>query len=107
MPNYFNAFNVFECRRNILDGLDVSYEKACMATERNVYFTKMLDSLLSNNERYGTPLSSKNIQDTVIIVMEEEEGKEEKYAKNNVNNVTMDNFFNPFSLSMNKRKMQT
>ena len=27
VSNYFNAFNVFECGRNILDRLDVSYER--------------------------------------------------------------------------------
>ena len=32
---------------------------------------------------------------------------EEKDAKCNVNNVNMDNFFSPLSLSMHKRKMQT
>ena len=34
VPNYFNAFNVFECGRNILDRLDVSYERACIATPK-------------------------------------------------------------------------
>ena len=32
--NYFNAFKVFKCGRNVLDRLDVSYEKECMATAR-------------------------------------------------------------------------
>ena len=31
VPRYFN---VFECERNILDILDVSYERACIATAR-------------------------------------------------------------------------
>ena len=33
VPSYFN---VFECGRNILDRLDVSYERVCMATAREV-----------------------------------------------------------------------
>ena len=38
VPNYSNAFNVFKCRRNVLDRLDVSYERACMATPGdNIY----------------------------------------------------------------------
>ena len=34
VPNYFNAFNVFECGRNILDRLDISCERACIATPK-------------------------------------------------------------------------
>ena len=43
VPNYFNAFNVFECGRKILDRLDVSYERACMATPKEEYFGEMLE----------------------------------------------------------------
>ena len=58
MPNYFNAFNIFKCGRNILDRLDVSYEKAYMATPREEYFTEMLDHLNKYNERHGKQFSS-------------------------------------------------
>ena len=34
VPSYFSAFNVFECGRNILDRLNVSYEIACMENAR-------------------------------------------------------------------------
>ena len=34
LPSYFNAFNVFKCGRKLLDILDVSYERACMAPVR-------------------------------------------------------------------------
>ena len=47
-----------------------------MDTEREVYFTKMLNSLIDDNERHGTPLSCKKLQEAVIRVMagtEEEE----------------------------------
>ena len=52
-----------------------------MSTEREVYFKKMLDSLLDGNGRHGTPFSRKKLQETVSRVMED-----------NVNNVTIDNF---------------
>ena len=100
MPNYFNSFNVFECGRKILDRLDVSYEIACMATAREKYFTKMLDSLHDDNHCHGTPLSSKKLQDEVIKVMEEEE----KDAKRNVKNVTMDTFFQSLFTINTQRK---
>ena len=45
VPNYCNGFNVFKCVRKLLDGLDVSYERACMATPKEEYFTEMLDNL--------------------------------------------------------------
>ena len=66
----------------------------------------MLDSLLDNNYRHGTPLSSKNLQEAVSRVMTYTE-KEEKYAKCNANNVNMDTFFSHLPQSMHKVKMQT
>ena len=100
VPNYFNAFNLLECGRKLLDRIDVSYERACMATPREEYFTKMLDYLLKHNHRHGTPLSSKNLQEEVIRVMEEEE----KYAKHNVNNVTTDTLFrSPVNINAQKK----
>ena len=49
----------------------------------------MLDSLIEHNCCHGTPMSNKNLRETVIRVMEDEE----KYAERNVNNVTTDTFF--------------
>ena len=89
MTNYVNAFNVLECGRKLLDRLDVSYERVCMATPREAFFTEMWNSLLRNNHLRGTPLSSKNLQEAVRRVMEEEQ----KYAERNVNNVTTDTLF--------------
>ena len=62
-----------------------------MATAREDYYTKMLDFLLDHNDRHVTPLSSKNILETFIRVIAETE-EEEKDAKCNVNNITMDTF---------------
>ena len=71
VPNYFNAFNVFKCRRNILDRIDVSCEKAYMATPEEEYFLVVLDHLNELNRRHDRPLSSKKLQQTVIRVVEE------------------------------------
>ena len=51
----------------------------------------MFDSILDNNERHGTPSSSKKLQEAVSRVTEEEE----KYSECDVNNVTMDTLFQP------------
>ena len=103
MPKYFNAFNVLKCGIKLLDRLDMSYERACMVTERKVYFTNMLESILDYNTRHDTPLSSKNIPEEVIRFMSGTE-EEEKDAKHNVNNVTMDNLFqSPITISAQKK----
>ena len=73
VPNYFNVFNLFECGRNILDRLDVSYERAYMATQKEKYFSEMLDYLNNYNEQHGDQFSSEKLQDAVIRVIEEEE----------------------------------
>ena len=48
---------------------------------KKVYLTKMLDSLLDDNEHHGTPFSREKLQEAISRVMEY-----------NVNNVTMDTF---------------
>ena len=63
----------------------MSYKRACMPTEREVYFTKILGSLVKNNECHGTPMSSKNLQEAVRRVMA---GTEEE-EKMNVTSITL------------------
>ena len=70
VPMYFN---VFECGKNLLNRLDVSYERACMATPRDEYYTKMLETLIYHNDRHNAPLSSENLWQAVRIVMVETE----------------------------------
>ena len=70
MQNLFNAFNIFECRRKLLDRLDVSYERAYMANPKEEYFKEMLDQLNEYNELHGKQLSSKKHQVAVLRVME-------------------------------------
>ena len=60
-----------------------------MAIAREVYYEKMLNYLLKNNDRHGTPFSIKKLQEVVSRFTEEEE----KYAERKVNNATMDTLF--------------
>ena len=62
----------------------------------------MLDSLLGYNDRPGTLLSSKNLQESVSRVMAETE-EEEKYFERDVNNITMDTLFHS-PVTINKQK---
>ena len=98
VPN-FNVSNVFECGRN---NPDVSCERACMATEDNEYFTDILDTLNKYQDRHGQRLSSKNIKEAVLRVMEEEEEE----IKCNINNITCDTSFQSHVCEMYKRNIQ-
>ena len=70
MPSYFN---IYKCGRNIFNRLDVAYERAYMATTKNKYYTKMLETLVNYNDRNNAPLSDEKIWHAVSIVMAETE----------------------------------
>ena len=69
MPN-FNVSNVFECGRN---NPDLLYESVYMATSGDEFFTDMLYHLNEYNDRHSKRLSSKNLKESILRVMEEEE----------------------------------
>ena len=68
VPSYFN---IFECGRNILNRLDRTYEQACIATMKNKYFEKMLETLVDHNDYHNAPLSNEKLQQAVSKVMAE------------------------------------
>ena len=88
MPSYFN---IFECGRNILNKLDVTYEKACMANTRDKYFEKMLETLVDYSDNHNAPLYNKKFKQAISTVMAETE-EEEHSTILDANNVTMDTF---------------
>ena len=59
----------------------------------------MLYSLIKDNERHGTSLSSKNLQEAVSRVVEEEE----KDSEHNINNITTQTLFQ-FPITINAQK---
>ena len=61
VTDYFNAFNVFECGRNTLDILDVSYERACMATQSTIRDPAYFDS----EEQVDTKSKSEKLVDSI------------------------------------------
>ena len=71
-------FNIFECGRNILDKLDVTYQQAFMATPKDKYYNMLLDNLINDNNHKGKPLSNEKLQQSVRIVMEETEAEFER-----------------------------
>ena len=64
-------FNIFECGRNILDRIDVTYEQAFMATPQDNDYTRMLENLVKINNRNGETFSNEKLQQAVSDVKEE------------------------------------
>ena len=82
-------FNIYECGRNILYRLDVTYQRALMATPKDKYYNTLLDTLVKYNNLRGEPLSNDKIQQAVGKVIEETEAEFER----NYNKITCDTSF--------------
>ena len=54
-------FNIFECGRNLSDKLDVTHQRAFMATPKNKYYNALLDTLFKDNNLRGEPFSNDKI----------------------------------------------
>ena len=85
VPSYFN---IFECGRNLLDRLYVTYELACLATPKDKYYEKMLETLVDDNNRNGLLFSNEKLLQAVSKAMEETEAEFEC-----LNKITMDTSF--------------
>ena len=55
-------FKIFECGKNILNSLDAACKRACMATSRDKYYTKMYKNLIDYNDRNDATYSNENIR---------------------------------------------
>ena len=60
-------FNIFECGRNLLDRLDVTYQWAFMATPHGKYYKERLKNLIKVSNHEGEPLSSEKIRQAVFF----------------------------------------
>ena len=92
-------FNIFECGRNILDRLDVTYERACIAAQKDKYYNTLLKTLVDDNNRNGAPLSNEKLRQAVGKLMEETEAELER----NMKKFTMDTSFESL-ITMNVQK---
>ena len=62
-------YNILECGRNLLDQLDITYQRAFMSTPEDEYYKEMTKSLIkANNE--GGKLCNEKIQQAVIYLRE-------------------------------------
>ena len=83
-------FNIFECGRNLFNKIDMTYDRACMYTPKDIYFDNILETLVNHNNRHNAPFSNENLRQAISIVVSETED-EERNAKCNANNMNMDN----------------
>ena len=69
-PSYFN---IFECGRDLLNRLDVTYEQACMGNNnpKDKYYTKLLETVIDYNDHHNAPLSNENIRQEISTFMAE------------------------------------
>ena len=59
-------FNIFECWRNLLDQLDVTYKRAFMATSAQDKYYKEMTKILIKANMEGGKLCNEKIQQAVI-----------------------------------------
>ena len=71
--------------KNFLNNLDATCKKACIATSKDKYYTKMFNTLTGYNDRKNMPWSNANIIEAICKVMEEESITDD-------NNATADTF---------------
>ena len=99
-------FNIFKCGRNILNRLDVKYDRVCMATQEDEYLADLLETTVEHNDFHKTPFSEEKIRKVVntIVAETEEEGRD---SKSNANNVTTENFVQIIVTTNTPREKQT
>ena len=56
-----------------MNRIDVTYERACMATTRDKYYEKMLETIVDHNDNQNSPLSNDKLQQAISTVTSETE----------------------------------
>ena len=87
-----------------MNRIDVTYEQACMFTPKEKYYTNMLETLIDHNDCHNVQFSNEKLQQAVSTAMEKTE-EEERDAKRNSNNVTMDTFIQYPVMTNTQRKI--
>ena len=81
-------FNIFKCGRNLLDQLDVMYQRVFMATLEDEYYKDMTKSLIKMNNK-GGKLCNEKIRQAVIDLRAELNREHER----NINNISCDDLW--------------
>ena len=67
--------NINKYGKNILNRLHLAYEQACMATTKDEYYTKMLETPVDYNAHNNSPLFNEKIGQAVSRFMSETDEK--------------------------------
>ena len=90
-------FNIFECGRNILDQLDVTYQRALTASPvqqvlyqispaRDRYYDMMADHIEETNVGSEVTINKEELRKSITILKSEEEAEHER----NIDNMTQE-----------------
>ena len=83
-------FNIFDCGRNLLDKIDVTYQQAFIATSaQDEYYEEMTKILIKANIGSDGKICNENIQQSVIDLREELDLEHER----NINNITCEDVY--------------
>ena len=63
------CFKILKCGSNILDRLDVTYERACMATQEEEDYTDLLETMIEHNDRKKTPFSKDKLRQVINTIV--------------------------------------
>ena len=84
-----SSFKIFECVQNLLDQLNVMYQRAFMATPtENEYYKEMMKSLTKSNNDSGK-LCNDKLRQAVIDLRAELNVEQER----NINNISCDDLY--------------
>ena len=69
MEKVTSYFKIFECGKNLFDQLDVTYQRAFMATAaQDEYYKEMTKSLIKANIRSDEKICNEKVQQSVIYL---------------------------------------
>ena len=66
VPSYFK---ISERGKNILNILDMTYERACMDTQEEEYCTNMLKTIIEHNDRTKTQFPKEKNQQAINMIV--------------------------------------
>ena len=96
-------FNIFECGRNLLDQLDVTYQQAFMTTSaQDEYHREMTKSLIKANIGSDGKICNEKIHRAFIYLRSEVDAEHER----NINNITSEDVYtSPMKKKEKKKSM--
>ena len=106
-------FNIFKCGRNLLDQLDVTYQRAFMASPvqeglyqpfpaREIYYDQMADSLIELKVQSDKTINDEEFHKAITLLKSE---KEAEHERNILNMTQVDDYKVPGNIKMQQRSM--